>query len=127
MELTKTELFAPLFENCKEVLPRTFEGWEVIPGYVDNYHVCTAILRGNEIHFGIKPEYRKKLIQRKRTRKYLEPLLKRKSFLTTRIILSDLVKQKFVERLGFLKTWSDEEFQYYMLTKLPFEREKDAN
>ena len=109
-------------EDCQDVLPRTFEGWEIIPGYVNQEHVCTAILKGNEIHFGIKPEFRKKLIQRKRTREYLKPLLDRKSFLTTRVILENEVKQKFVERLGFDATWSDEQFQYYILTKLPFER-----
>ena len=122
MKLDKLELMAPLWEDCQDVLPRTFEGWEIIPGYINQEHVCTAILRGNEIHFGIKPEFRKKLIQRKRTREYLKPLLDRKSFLTTRVILENQVKQKFVERLGFDATWSDEQFQYYILTKLPFER-----
>ena len=127
MHLSRLELLSPLWDDCKEVLPNSFEGWEIIPGYIEQTHVATAILKGNEIHFGIKPEYRKKLIQRKRTREYLRPLLERKSFLTTRVVLKDLVKQKFVERLGFKPTWSDELFQYFILTKLPFERERNAN
>jgi len=126
MDLSRLELLSPLWEDCREVLPTNFEGWEIIPGYIDQTHVATAILKGNEIHFGIKPEFRKKLIQRKRTREYLKPLLERKSFLTTRVILNDKYKQNFVERLGFNPTWHDEQFQYFMLTKLPFERERNA-
>ena len=122
--IERIELLAPLYDDCKDILPTSFEGWELIPGYIDQKHVCTAILKGNEIHFGIKKEFRKKLIQRKRTREYLQPLLERKSFLTTRIVLKDLYKQRFVERLGFRKTWADDIFNYYMMTKLPFEREQ---
>ena len=122
--IERIELLAPLYDDCKDILPTSFEGWELIPGYIDQTHVCTAILKGNEIHFGIKKEFRKKLIQRKRTREYLQPLLERKTFLTTRIVLKDLYKQRFVERLGFRKTWADDIFNYYMMTKLPFEREQ---
>ena len=122
--IERIELLAPLYDDCKDILPTSFEGWELIPGYIDQKHVCTAILKGNEIHFGIKKEFRKKLIQRKRTREYLQPLLERKTFLTTRIVLIDLYKQRFVERLGFRKTWADDIFNYYMMTKLPFEREQ---
>ena len=122
--IERIELLAPLYDDCKDILPTSFEGWELIPGYIDQEHVCTAILKGNEIHFGIKKEFRKKLIQRKRTREYLQPLLERKTFLTTRIVLKDLYKQRFVERLGFRKTWADDIFNYYMMTKLPFEREQ---
>nr|BDD47832.1 hypothetical protein 5 [Burkholderiaceae bacterium] len=124
MKLERLELLAPLYDDCKEILPTSFEGWEIIPGYIDQEHVCTAILKGTEIHFGIIKKFRKKLIQRKRTREYLKPLLERKSFLTTRVIIQDKVKQKFIERLGFNATWNDETFQYYILTKLPFERER---
>lgn len=124
MNLSRLSLLKPLFDECSEILPCTFEGWEIIPGYLNQEHVCTAILKGNEIHFGIVREHRKKVIQRKRTREFIQPLLDRKSFLTTRIILKDSFKQKFVERIGFTKTWSDETFQYYILTKLPFQREK---
>ena len=122
--IERIELLAPLYDDCKDILPTSFEGWELIPGYIDQKHGCTAILKGNEIHFGIKKEFRKKLIQRKRTREYLQPLLERKTFLTTRIVLKDLYKQRFVERLGFRKTWADDIFNYYMMTKLPFEREQ---
>lgn len=122
--IERIELLAPLYDDCKDILPTSFEGWELIPGYIDQKHVCTAILKGNEIHFGIKKEFRKKLIQRKRTREYLQPLLERKTFLTTSIVLKDLYKQRFVERLGFRKTWADDIFNYYMMTKLPFEREQ---
>ena len=124
MNLSRLNLLSPLWEENREILFETFEGWEIVPGYIDQVHVATAILKGNEIHFGIKPEFRKKLIQRKRTREFLKPLLERKSFLTTRVILKDLVKQKFIERIGFKPTWNDELFQYFILTTLPFERKK---
>ena len=124
MNLSRLSLLSPLWEENREILFETFEGWEIVPGYIDQVHVATAILKGNEIHFGIKPEFRKKLIQRKRTREFLKPLLEKKSFLTTRVILKDLVKQKFIKRIGFKPTWNDELFQYFILTTLPFERKK---
>ena len=58
--IERIELLAPLYDDCKDILPTSFEGWELIPGYIDQKHVCTAILKGNEIHFGIKKEFRKK-------------------------------------------------------------------
>ena len=126
LTISRNELLKPLFDNCSEALPCDFNDWEIIPGYVNKVHVATAILKGNEIHFGIKKEHRKRLIQRKRTREYLKPLLDRKVFLTTRIVLQDQHKQKFVERIGFKKTWADDLFNYYMMTKLPFEKENNA-
>ena len=124
MNVSRLSLLSPLWEDSKEVLPETFEGWEIIPGFINQVHVATAILKGNEIHFGIKHEFRRRLIQRKRTRDFLAPLLERKSFLTTRVIRKDIVKQKFVERIGFKATWNDDLFQYFILTTLPFERKK---
>ena len=70
MNVSRLSLLSPLWEDSKEVLPETFEGWEIIPGFINQVHVATAILKGNEIHFGIKHEFRRKLIQRKRTRDF---------------------------------------------------------
>ena len=89
--------------TAKKYLPNSFEGWEIIPGYIEQTHVATAILKGNEIHLVSSQSIAKNLF-RENAQENTSTLLERKSFLTTRVVLKDLVKQKFVERLGFKPT-----------------------
>ena len=53
----------------------------------------------------------------------LEPLFAVHGFLTTKLRMGDHLKEhEFVTRLGFRKTWSDGDFQYYLLGAMPFEK-----
>lgn len=99
-----------------------FKDWEVVPGFIDGKHAATAVLKGTEIHFGIVPEFRRKAILRSRTQEFLRPMLERRGFLTTRVLLSAGHHKRFVERIGFKPTWADESFQYYLLGRVPFVR-----
>ena len=114
--MTREELLRPLFADADTSL---LLDWEVVPGYVDGQHAATAIVKGSEIHFGLVPEFRRR-VTRGRVREFLRPLLERRGFLTTRVLLASRDKQRFVERVGFRPTWSDGAFQYYLLGELPW-------
>ena len=120
--MTREELLAPILEAVPGAAASAFDAWDVIPGYVNGEHVCTAIMSGAEIHFAIRPEHQRKLIRKQNTAGFLQPLVERHGFLTTRIRLESSKEQRFVERLGFQPTWADSMFQYYLLTTLPFTR-----
>lgn len=98
--------------------------WDVIPGYVDGELVASIIHCGTEVHFAISKSARGKTISRRRTREFLKPLFDEKGFLTTRLLHRHKGPQRFIERIGFVKTWSDDEYNYFMLTELPFERKQ---
>ena len=97
-------------------------GWHVVPHFVDGHHAATAVLKGTEIHFAIVPEFRRRLINRSNTREFLRPMFEKHGFLTTRIEQGRTAQQGFVKRIGFEPTWSDGQFQYFILADLPFER-----
>ena len=94
-------------------------GWELA---VSKCGGCRAALRGTEIHVEFT---RPGVINRGRVREFLGPLLERQGYLTTRVPGGDS-RARFVTRLGFRPTWSDDEFSYYMLTELPFSRSKES-
>ncbi len=114
--MTRNDLLQPLQigKNAEALAD-----WEVVPGYIDGQHAATAVIKGSEVHFGLVPEFRHR-ITRRRVREFLEPLLERHGFLTTRILLLSQDKRRFVERVGFMPTWNDGKFQYYLLGDLPW-------
>lgn len=123
------ELLAPLIDAIvatgrldREQALEQLASWEIIEGREHDQHVATAIMKGTEIHFAVQPENRRRLIRRKNTQEFLAPLLARHGFLTTRVLVRQEAEKRFVERIGFVPTWSDGLFQFYMLTRLPFER-----
>lgn len=117
------EVLNSAFPELDEAVRLDFLSWEVFPGYINGEIVCAAICKGTEIHFGICQPWRHRAIQRHRTRAFLEPLLDKKTFLTTRVVNTDPIKRRFIERLGFKPTWTDSTFTYFLLGKLPFEKE----
>jgi hypothetical protein len=111
------------FAELDEAVRLDFLSWEVVPGFINGEVVCCAILKGTEIHFSITEPWRKRAIQRHRARAFLKPLLEKKTYLTTRVVNTDPIKRRFIERLGFKPTWTDQTFTYFLLGKLPFEKE----
>ena len=118
--MNREELLRPITSLAEEV--KAFNSWEAVPGFIDGVHVCTALLKGTEIHFAIVAGHRLKTVLRTRTREFLEPLFERYGFLTTRVLHGRALEQRFVQRMGFESTWSDEKFEYYLLAELPFSR-----
>lgn len=96
--------------------------WDAVPGYIDGVQVAAILKHGTEVHFAIDKQYRGKTINRRRTREFLRPLFEEEGFLTTKLLHDRKGQQRFIERIGFKKTWSDDRFNYFMLTELPFER-----
>ncbi len=118
--MTREELLQPVLAAAGGVSASAFDGWEVVPGYLDGEHAATAVVKGTEIHFAIVPQFRRKAVLRRRTQEFLRPLFERRGFLTTRVPRGSDKNKRFVERVGFKPTWQDETFQYYLLGNLPW-------
>lgn len=82
-----------------------------------------AMLKGYEIHFAVSPDHRHRVIQRHRTREFLQPMFDRLGFLTSRNDPANRTAHRFLTRLGFAHTWNDGRFDHYMLSALPFGKE----
>lgn len=91
-------------------------GWEK---HVSRCGGCVAALLGTEIHVMFA---RTGVVRRQATREFLAPLFDRLGFLTTRTPVGDQRHGRFVRRLGFKHTWSDKDYDYFILTALPFSK-----
>ncbi len=118
--MNREDLLRPISSSAEEV--RALQSWDAVPGFIDDVHVCTALMKGSEIHFAIVAEHRLRTVLRMRAREFLAPLFDRYGFLTTRVALGRSAEQRFVLRMGFEPTWSDHKFEYYLLAELPFSR-----
>jgi hypothetical protein len=98
--------------------------WQEMFYEKDGQRVARLMHVGTEVHFEILPEYRHKVIFRDVTREFLKPVFDKQGFLTTKALVDDVVNQRFVRRLGFVETWSDGIYRYYMMTALPFEKKE---
>lgn len=103
---------------------RALDGWERVEGYFHGEHAATALIKGTEIHFALGKQFRRRAIQRDSLREFLRPLFERHGFLTTRVLLGQAEQQRFVQRVGFVRTWDDGAYQYYVLDHLPYERKQ---
>jgi hypothetical protein len=99
------------------------EMWEVLPYMQDGEMVGASMMRGSEFHCFTLPTFK---LRRKAMREFLEPLFMRHGMLTTRVHHNDAANQRFNAAFGFRKTWSDEQFHYYMMTELPFGERKQS-
>ena len=98
-------------------------GWTIEPMYAGDIECAYAARIGSEVHFKVVDGFEHRAIQRRRMREFVAGVQEKAGgMLTTRVPLDDKKSQLFVARLGFEPTWSDENFVYYMLTALPFER-----
>lgn len=110
----------------KRDILKYLEDWEAIPVEADGRHAATVIAKGTEIHIAVTEGYKPQACQRRVIKGFLKPLFDRHGFLTTRIPHHRLAQKRFVERVGFKPTWKDENFEYYILAGMPFERNRNA-
>lgn len=115
MRLTREELLSPL-----SIPLDSLEGWDAVPLVIDNKHAGTLIVRGMEVHFAFTE--RPTICVRRVGREMLAPVLDRFGMLTTKVPKDMIASKRFVQRVGFKPTWQDEDFDYYLLTTLPWER-----
>lgn len=94
------------------------DGWRVVAHEEHGEVAAIAVLLGSEIHFAVAPAWRHRFIQRARLRGFLAPLMAPLGFLTTRTLGGEC--RRFLERLGFVRTWDEGDITYWMLTALPF-------
>jgi len=95
----------------------------MVPLEIDGETAGVAALDGTEIHFVLAEGWRGRGITRARTREFLAPLLARRGYLTTRAINPRPQQREFLERLGFRRTWTQQDgTEHYMLTCLPFDK-----
>lgn len=97
--------------------------WECVPIYFEGQLAGCGLLKGTELHFAAQAGFGEKIFTRRIVRDFLEPLLARHGYLTTKMDLAEAKNWDFVHRLGFRPTWHDNEYRYFMLTKLPFGRD----
>lgn len=82
---------------------------------------CVAALKGSEIHVEFN---RTGVVKRQAVREFLGPLLEPWGYLTTRAFKGDGRTSRFLAGMQFKHTWSDDQFDYYVLTALPFSKGK---
>lgn len=96
---------------------RQVPGWEVVEyrpaGLLEGF----ALVRGTELHCQL---FRGAKIRRAALRAFLKPLLERHGHLTTRVPVGDTANERFNQLFGFERTWSDEQFHYFLMSELPF-------
>lgn len=99
-------------------------GWIFHPLWVGQELAAIAAMRGTEIHFASAPTWRRRLITRRRTRQFLEPLYDKWGFLTTRAAPDAHDQIRFITRLGFELTSGGKLINHYMLSELPFSKQE---
>lgn len=131
--MNREVLLEPIVASIRQGLPlakqdiiKYLEDWSVISVEADGQHAATVIAKGSEVHIAVAVGYKPKACQRRAIKSFLQPLFNQYGFVTTRIPHHRLAQKKFVERVGFKPTWKDDNFEYYLLASMPFERNRNA-
>lgn len=96
--------------------------WECIPVLRRDCRVADLMRKGTEIHLRPLVPKGSFWFNRSGLQKYLKPLLTEYGFVTTRTFKGDDETHRWLARLGFTQTESDDSFDYFMMTEMPFER-----
>lgn len=96
------------------------DDWTIDVARRNDEDVAIVATLGCEIH--ILPIVEKRALSRKNIRAYLHPILEKFGYATTRVPLN-IEDNRLRTRLGFMPTWQDEQFQYWALTSMPYEKE----
>lgn len=131
--MNREVLLEPIVASIRQGLPlakqdilKYLEDWSVISVEADGQHAATVIAKGSEVHIAVAVGYKPKACQRRAIKSFLQPLFNQYGFVTTRIPHHRLAQKRFVERVGFKPTWKDDNFEYYLLASMPFERNRNA-
>lgn len=77
--------------------------------------------KGPEIH--ILPLKAKYSISRANVISEIAPMIEKFGYATTKVPIAES-DHKLREKLGFVKTWQDENYTYWAITELPYQRKK---
>jgi hypothetical protein len=103
-------------------------GWTTHPMFDRaGNEVAFVAQKGPEIHFQVRDGYKHRAMQRNRIRAFAQERMEPWGYLTTRVPHGRDEDHTFVMRCGFLPTWWDEHYTYFMMNELPFERAAKGN
>ena len=90
-------------EQIKEV----FKEFELKPVLRNSKVVGCFLVKGNEIHVAILPEYRKRWFSKKVFKDLVEELVKKYGFVKTSVVEGNDKGLDFITRIGFVKKGED--------------------
>lgn len=90
--------------------------WEL-----DHFDGFTRYTRGCEVHVDLR---RPGVVTRRTIREFFAPVLDKHGMATTRALRGDPRLDRFLKRIGFNRSWSDDHYDYYILTAMPFTKEE---
>ncbi len=129
--MTRDDLLGPVIDAAclgtpapRAHVAQCFADWEAVPFKLAGEVVGVSVLKGTEIHFARNAQAVARGSVRGAARAHLAPLLRRHGFLTTRVLPGQAEQRRFIERIGFRRTWSDTRYDYFMLTAAPFGRKR---
>jgi len=97
-------------------------GWDVKIATRTGEDVAICISKGPEFHF--VPLVVGKAMSRKNIIEALEPIMNEYGYVTTRVPVCE-ENHKLRLKLGFVKSWEDNDFSYWALTELPYQKGKE--
>ena len=97
--------------------------WEILPVMDGETQVGEVMLKASEIHIAFSRVWRGKGLFKKRekVREFFQKLLDERKFLVTRSFDGDYT-EPFIRRLGFVKTHSQGNINFWWLDQAPFQR-----
>jgi hypothetical protein len=102
--------------------PQSLDGWNVEVAQKDGRDVGFFISCGMEAHMlAFEPG----AMSRKNILAHLTPVFEQYGLVTTRVPLAEK-DHKLRRMLGFMPVWSDHEYSYWAMTKLPFTRKEPS-
>ena len=101
--------------------PEALDGWCVATAQRAGEDVAFVITKGSEIH--MLSIVGKRAMSRRNIAQFLHPIVREHGYATTRVPLAE-TDHRLRLALGFRQTWADENYTYWALTALPYERQQ---
>jgi hypothetical protein len=98
-------------------MPSSLSDWKIQIAQRAGVDVAFVLTRGPEIH--LLPLVPGKAMTRRNIMEFLGPLVDKFGYATTRTPLAE-TDHRLRHVLGFHKTWQDEYFTYWAITKMPY-------
>lgn len=97
--------------------------WSVLEYFQDGRIAGFVMLKGTEFHCRL---FAGSKLRRSEMRDFLRPIFERYGHLTTRVEHGDAANERFNKLFGFERTWSDGRYHYFLMSELPFSKEKSC-
>lgn len=99
-------------------------GWDVKIAQRAGVDVAICVSKGPELHFVTLVDG--KAMSRKNIIEALEPIYSKYGYVTTRVPICE-ENHRLRLKLGFVKSWEDNDFTYWALTELPYQKGKNKD